>query len=242
MTPQILLAAGLLLMAAAAGILRSYGPRYRVARLLATLQPTPLAEVLEAAGAGPPRYLRVDGRLDSEEAFEDAARRPLVFRRTRVQVRSRGGWATVEDGREQVPFEVGDGLQAISIDAASLGDGLVVIPRESTGTVADLADRAPEGLTPGAPARALIEHVSAVDQAIVLGVPGRGPDGTLRMSAGLGRPLVLTVLEVPEALRIIGGETRLRPVLVAALGGTGLALVVLAAMWAAAGAVVGAAG
>ena len=229
-------------MAAAAGILRSYGPRYRVARLLATLQPTPLAEVLEAAGAGPPRYLRVDGRIDSEEAFEDAARRPLVFRRTRVQVRSRGGWATVEDGREQVPFEVGDGLQAISIDAATLGDGLVVIPRESTGTVADLADRAPEGLTPGAPARALIEHVSAVDQAIVLGVPGRGPDGTLRMSAGLGRPLVLTVLEVPEALRIIGGETRLRLVLVAALGGTGLALVVLAAMWAAAGAVVGAAG
>ena len=242
MTPQILLAAGLLLIAAAVATLRSYGPRYRVARLLATLQPTPLAEVLEAAAAGVPRYLRVDGRIDSESAFEDAARRPLVFRRTRVQVRSRGGWTTVEDGREEVPFEVGDGLQAIAIDATALGDGLVVIPRESTGTVADLADRAPDGLAPGAAARVLVEQVSAVEQAIVLGVPRRGPDGTPRLSAGLGRPLVLTVLEVPEAMRIIGGESRLRPVLVAVFGGTGVALVVLAGMWAAAGAVVGAAG
>jgi hypothetical protein len=240
-TPQILVAAGLLLIAAAIAVLRSYGPRYRVARLLATSRPTPLAEVLEAA-SGAPRYVRVDGRIDSEEAFEDAARRPLVFRRTRVQVRSRRGWTTVEDGREEVAFEVGDGLRAIAIDTAALGDGLVVIPRESTGTVADLADRAPRGLAPGAPARAIVEQVSAVEQATVLGVPGRGPDGALRLSAGLGRPLVLTVLEVPEAMRIIGGETRLRPALVAAFAGTGLALVVLAAMWAAAGAVIRAAG
>lgn len=240
MTPQLLLAVGLVLIAAAIAVLRSYGPRFRVARLLATIRPSSLEDVIAAADAGHPRYLRAEGRIDSETAFEDNARRPLVFRRTRLQARRMGRWATFEDGREQVPFEIGDGLRAIAIDGAALAEGLVVIPRESTGTVGDLADRAPQGLAASLPARAVVEQVSAVEQAIVLGVPQRTPDGTVRMTAGLGRPLVLTVLEVPEAMRVIGGGARLRPLLVAGLAGTGLVLVVLAAMWGAAGAIAGA--
>jgi len=232
-TPLLPLAAGLLLLAIAAGILRTFGPRYRVARLLATSPAaTPVAEVIELA-AGPARYVRVDGRIDSEEAFEDAARRPLVFRRTRLQARGLAGWRTFEDGREEVPFEVGDGLQAIAIDTDALGDGLVVIPRESAGTVADLADRAPAGLDPGAPARAVVEQLSAIEHAVVLGVPVRGPDGGTRLTAGLGRPLVLTTLEIPEAMRVIAGGDRVRPALVAACAALGSGLVVLAAAWAA---------
>lgn len=239
MTPQLLLALGLALIAAAIATLRSYGSRFRVARLLATLQPASLEEAIAAAESGSPRYLRVDGRIDSETAFEDSARRPLVYRRTRLQARRRGRWVTFEDGREQVPFEIGDGLRAVAIDGEALADGLVVIPRESTGTVGDLADRAPAGMPPSLPARAIVEQVSAVEQAIVLGVPMKAPDGTVRMSAGQGRPLVLTVLEVPEAMRVIGGGARLRPMLVAGLAGTGIVLVLLAAMWGAAGAIVG---
>jgi hypothetical protein len=231
-TPLLPLAAGLLLLAAAAGILRTYGPRYRVARLLATSPAaTPVAEAIQLAG-GPARYIRVDGRIDSEEAFEDAARRPLVFRRTRLQARGRGGWRTFEDGREQVLFEVGDGIQAIAVDADALGDGLVVIPRESAGIVADLADRAPAGVDPGTAARALVEQISAIEHAIVLGVPVMGPDGGARLTAGLGRPLVLTTLEVPEAMRLIAGGDRIRPALVAACIALGSGLVVLAAAWA----------
>lgn len=230
-TPLLPLAAGLLLLAAAAGILRSYGPRYRVARLLAASPPaTPVAEAIQLA-AGPPRYVRVEGRIDSEVAFEDAARRPLVFRRTRIQVRGRTGWRTFEDGREQVPFEVGDGIQAIAIDGEALGDGLVVIPRESAGRVADLADRAPAGVDPAAEARAVVEQISAIEHAVLLGVPVTGPDGGPRLTGGLGRPLVLTTLEVPEAMRVIGGGDRLRPALVATCTALGAGLVILAAAW-----------
>lgn len=242
MTPLLPLAAGLVLLGAAVAILRSYGPRYRVARLLATSgPPVPLAEAIEAAG-GALRYVRVDARLDSEEAFEDAARRPLVFRRTRLQARTRTGWRTFEEGRELVPFEVGDGLQAIAIDTDALGDGLVVIPRESSGTVADLADRAPAGLDPATPARAIVEQLSAVEQAVVLGVPVRTPDGTVRLTAGLGRPLILTTLEVPEAMRVIAGDDRTRPVLVAACTVLGGGLILVAGAWVLVAALAGAAG
>ena len=190
---------------------------------------TPLLPL--AGGAdGQPQYVRVEGRIDSEDAFEDAARRPLVFRRTRLQVRERTGWRTFEDGREQVPFEVGDGLRAIRVDSDALEEGLVVIPRESTGQVADVADRAPAGLQPTARARAIVEQISAVEQAVVLGVPVAASDGTVRLTAGLGRPLILTTLEPAEAMRVLGEGRRFRAraVAIAAIVGAGLIVVGLA--------------
>lgn len=232
-TPLFPLAAGFVLLGAAGLLLRSYGPRYRVARLLASVRPTPLAEAIEiAATARMRRYLRVDGRIDSEDAFEDAARRPLVFRRTRLQARSGGRWLTLEDGREQVAFEIGDGLRSIDIDASALDDGLVVILRESSGTVADLADRGPADLDPATPARAIVEQISAVEHAIVLGVAELAPSGRPRLTRGAGRPLILTTLEIPEAMRLLAGGDRLRLSLVAACLLGGALMVLAAAAWA----------
>jgi hypothetical protein len=198
-----------------------------------------LADALAAAKAGERRYVRIEGRVDSEESFEDAARRPLVFRRTRLQARSGGRWRTFEDGREQVPFEVGDGLRAVAIDGDALGDGLVVIPRESTGTAADLPDRAPAGVQPRAPVRAIVEQVSAVEHAVVLGVPVAGPDGGVRMTSGLDRPLILTTLEPPEAMRILGEGRRLRAQVVAVSAVLGVVLLVIGLGWLAIAAVTG---
>jgi len=51
---------------------------------------TPRVSVDEAralAVAGRRRYVRVEGRIDSEQDFEDADHRPLVFRRTRLEAR-----------------------------------------------------------------------------------------------------------------------------------------------------------
>jgi hypothetical protein len=239
-TPLLLLGLGLLALGLAALVLRSYGPRYRVARLLATVPAVPLAEALEAAKAGESRYLRVDGRLDSEEAFEDADRRPLVFRRTRLQVRNRTGWQTFEDGREQVAFEVGDGLRAIAIDGDQLDEGLVVIPRESTGTAADVPDRAPADVDPTAPVRAVVEQISAVEHAVVLGVPVTVDDGGVRLTAGQGRPLILTTLELPEAMRVLGEGRRHRARLVAGAAITGVGLVVVGVTWIVVAAITGA--
>ena len=42
--------------------------------------------------------------------------------------------------------------------------------------------------------RVIVEQVSAIDHALVLGVPVVAGAGTLALTAGLGRPLVLTTL------------------------------------------------
>ena len=229
-TPLILLLGGLVALGAGAAVLRSYGPRYRVGRLLSA---TPLVSVAEAVGAagGPPRYVRIAGRLDAEEPFEDDAHRPLVLRRTRLEVRDGRGWRAIEDGREAVPFEVREGLDGIAIDSDALDDGLVVIPRESVGTAADAPDRVPADIAPTTPVRLRVDQISAVEHAIVLGVPTPGPDGAARMTAGLGRPLILTTLEPDEAMRIIAGSGSRRPLVAALCLGGGLVLLTAGLVW-----------
>src|SRR5206468_3701287 len=145
--------------------------------------------------------------------------RPLVFRRTRLESRVGRGWRQFEDHRQAVEFEIREGLDAIAIDHRSLDTGLVVVPRESMGTAGDLPDHVPPDLAADTPVRATIHQLSSVEHAIVLGVP-RPADPTPRapalrapaagasapddpratMTAGLGRPLVLTVLEPGEAM------------------------------------------
>jgi hypothetical protein len=234
-TPLVLVAASLVALAAGVITLRSFGPRYRVARLLATTPRVSVAEAVAIARDGPARYVRVDGRLDAEEEFEDADHRPLVFRRTRFEARSGlpARWSAFEDSREAVEFEIREGLDGIRVDAANLDVGLVVVPRHSVGVAADIADRAPSAFDPATPIRAIIEQISSVEHAIVLGVPVRdaAETGAAQLTAGLGKPLVLSTLEPDEAMRILaGGSTR--PRLAAALFLAGTALLVIGLAWA----------
>jgi hypothetical protein len=217
-------------------VLRTYGSNYRVGRLLASTLEVTVAEARDLA-AGPARYVRVSGRIDAEDEFEDDAHRPLVFRRTRLQVRRDAGWETFEDRREQVRFEVRDGLEGIAVDDAALDSGLVVVPRESVGTAADVADRVPAGTPVETPVRLRVEQVSSVEHAIVLGVPSLGDDGEPRISAGLGRPLVLTTLEPDEAMRLLTDGGARRPMVAAACLAGGIGLLVVGGLLAIIGAV-----
>ena len=142
--------AGFVALVAGVLVLRTYGPNYRVGRLLAS---TPEVSVAEARGlaGGPPRYVRVSGRIDAEDEFEDDAHRPLVFRRTRLQLRRDGAGSPSRTAASASAFEVRDGLEGIVVDDATLDDGLVVVPRESVGTAADVADRVPAGTPPDDP-------------------------------------------------------------------------------------------
>ncbi len=191
-------------------ILRTYGPRYRVGRLLGATPTVTIAEARELA-SGPPRYVKVSGRIDAEAEFEDDAHRPLVFRRTRLQARQGGDWVSFEDSRERVPFEVRDGLESIAVNDDDLDEGLIVVPRESIGTAAEVPDRTPPGTSPETRIRLRIEQVSSVEHAIVVGVPALDPTGAPWLAAGLGRPLVLTTLEPSEAMRILTEGDRRRP-------------------------------
>ena len=226
--PLIPFVAGLAALIAGGLVLRTFGPSYRVGRLLASTPEVTLAEA-RAMADGRPRYVRVHGRIDAEDEFEDDAHRPLVFRRTRLQLRKDRGWVSFEDRRERVRFEVRDGLDAIVVDDAELDTGLVVIPRESVGTAADVSDRVPPGTAAATPVRLRVDQVSSVEHAIVLGVPRLDADGEPRLTAGLGRPLVLSTLETDEAMRVLseGRSGRIKVALVCLAGGIGLLIVAL---------------
>lgn len=237
MTPPILVGAGLGALALGLLVLRSFGPGYRIGRLLSATPTVGIGEALRIASAGEARYVAVTGRIDSETDFEDENHRPLVFRRVRLEARRDGRWAPIDDRREAVDFEVGDALGAIGVDHGALDEGLVVIPRESIGLAGDAPDLLPVPLAPETPVRMRVEQVSSVEHAIVVGVPSLGADGTARMAAGRGRPLLLTTLERDEAMRVLAGGSRIRAGAAAvALGGgvvllaAGLALGVLGAL------------
>ncbi len=223
MSPTILILAGLVALAVGVLILRTYGSSYRVGRMLAAARTVSVSEA-RALATGPARFVRVDGRIDAEDEFEDDAHRPLVFRRTRLQLRAGTAWESFEDTRERVRFEIRDGLDAIVVDDAALDEGLVVIPRESVGTAADVPDRVPPGTAPETPVRLRVDQISSVEHVIAVGVPGLDGSGEPRLSAGLGRPLILTTLDRDEAMRILVGGDRRRPVVAAAclLGGAAL--------------------
>ena len=233
--PLLLALGGLITLAGALAVLRSFGSRYRVGRLLAATPRVSVGEALALAQAGKARYVRIRGRIDGDETFEDADHRPLVVRRTTLAARppasERGGWVPFETALEIVPFVVRDGLDEVVIDGHELAEGLVVVPRESVGQVSDLGDRAPAELPGDAPARLLVEHVSSVEHATVAGVPVRDETGAVRMAPGLGRPLILTTLEDAEAMRILAAGETVRPRLAALLIAAAAVLLALAAAW-----------
>ncbi len=232
MGPLLLLVLGAVALGAGWLAMRSLGPRVRVGRILASTPVVTVAEARAAASAGQHRYLGVKGRIDSEQEFEDAAHRPLVLRRTRFEARQGRGWRSFEDQKEVVPFEVREGLDAIAVDGDALANGLVVVPRESVGVAGDLGDRAPAGMPAGTPVRVIVEQLSAIDHALVLGVPVAAAAGTLHLTAGLGRPLVLTNLDQPEALRLLGGGRRALGIAAGVLLAAGAIAVIAGAIWA----------
>jgi hypothetical protein len=240
-TPLVLILIGLLALAAGAILLRSFGPRYRVGRLLAATPTVAIGDAVSLATAGGAgRYVKVSGRIDAEADFEDDAHRPLVFRRSRLEIRNRSrleirnrsSWRSVDDRREAVPFQVREGLDGIAVRHADLDVGLVVLPRESVGTAADVPERVPAETDPATSVRLVVQQISSVEHAIVLGVPTLDAHGSPQLSAGLGRPLILTTLESDEAMRVLASDHARRPLAVAIALATGLASVTIGLAWA----------
>lgn len=244
MTPLLIGGVGLAALVAGALVLRSFGAAYRIGRLLATTPTVTIAEANAIAAEGRTAYVRVAGRIDADDEFEDTEHRPLVFRRVRLEVRTGRSWRPFEDHRRAVPFVVNEGLDSIGVDIDALDTGLIVVPRESVGRAADMPDRVPDNVAADTPVRARVDQVSSIEHAIVVGYPvavapadgppADGPAGmNAQLTAGRGRPLILTVLEPPEAMRILAGGDARRTRLAAGLLGAGAILILGAVVWAA---------
>lgn len=229
--PFALAVVGLLALVIALQLLRTLGGRFRLGRTLAAASEVTLEECRELA-AGPPVYVRVSGRVSSDEEFPDDNDRPLVFRRTRLEVAVAGGkWRTVLDQREAVAFGVESRSEFVAIDQDALGGGLVAIPRVANGLVAELHGdmaTAAAGAAPDAAVRLTYEQLSAVEHVTVCGTPVLR-DGKPTLTAGLGRPLIVTVLDRPAAMRLLASGARARVAAATLLIAAGLALLVLAA-------------
>ena len=238
-TPLLLAAVGVVALSVAGGLLRTFGGRYRVGRLIASTPKVTVAEANELARAGRHAYVRVDGRIDALDEFEGPEHQPLVYRRVRLEQRIGRRWEPFEDQRNVVPFTINEGLDAIAVDIDRLDPGLVVVPRYSEGRAADLADRVPPGTPADRPVRAHIDQVSSVEHAIVLGYPvavQERPDGaTVELTSGDSRPLILSILEPAEAMRVIAADGRSRTRVAAALIAVAVASLFGAALWAAVG-------
>ncbi len=236
MTPSLLLAAGLVALVAGWLLVQRLGPRARVGRILAATRVVPVDEAVRLAG-GSPHYVGVGGRLDSDQEFLDEHDRPLVLRRSRLELHRGSRWRTVSDHREVVPFGLAGGLASIAVDGEALDEGLIVVLRQSEGTAGEIPDHLPEGTPPNTPARLRVELVSTVDHALALGVPTLGPDGQPILRAGLGRPLILTTLEPGEAMRLLAADHRTSTRAGALMMAGGLVAAAVGLGWAIAGAV-----
>jgi hypothetical protein len=232
--PLVLAVAGALAFGIAGALLRGFGPPYRVGRLLAVAPRVSVAEAVRIAAAGETAYVRVDGRIDSDDEFEDADHRPLVFRRTTLRWRrtdARGSWVTLDEATERVNFVVREGLDEIGVATSELADGLVVVPRVRRGQAGDLGEGAPAGIPADADVTHTVEQVSSVEHATVAGVPRRGTDGKPVIGAGMGRPLLLTTLEQDEAMRLLAGGATGRARLAIACLVVGAVLLAAATIW-----------
>ena len=232
MLPLWLVGLGVVVCLIAGLVLRRVGPGFRIARLLAGAPEVAVHEVA-AAAAGGQAYVRVHGRIASDEEFPDEMDRPLVYRRRRLELASDPGarrWRTLEDEVMAVPFGLEERTAFVAVDAARLDEGLTVIVRESVGTAADAPDRVPPGTPPVTPLRHRVHQVSAVEHAHVAGAPRIGDDGKPLITAGNGRPLILTTLELPEAMRLLAAGRRRAVVAATVLLAIGLGLVALGAV------------
>lgn len=208
-----LLVASLTCLAGGVAALRRTGPGWRVGRLLHVAPHRSLTEAAGIARAGAARYIRVHGRVDSEEEFPGDDDKPIVFRRHRLQRRGpRGRWQTFGETRQAVPFRLAERGEGIAIDVDALGDGLVVVPRYSEGVAADVPADLVTGplpeMAPETPVRLRIDHLSSVEHATAAGVPIVSEEGEVTLTAGLGRPLIVTPLELDEAMRVLGADGR----------------------------------
>jgi hypothetical protein len=229
-TSLLLLAAGIIVFAVGWTLVRRLGARARMGRILASTPVVPVDEAV-ALASGAPRYVGVGGRLDSDHEFLDEHERPLIFRRSRLELREGSEWRAVTDNRDVVPFALAGGLATIAIDGDALDEGLIVVIRESEGTAGEIPDLVPEGTPAATPARLQVALLSTVDHALALGVPTIGPDGSPMLRPGLGRPLILTTLEPAEAMRVLAAGHRTSTRAGALLMGGGLAAAAIGAVW-----------
>lgn len=209
----------LLLAAALVGggllLVRASGSQVSLGRRLAGATEVRVGD-LEDMEPLPARPVRVTGRIRCPDPIVSADAERLVALHRDIEVRvADGRWRTIEQLRETRGFELYDHDGSLPLDASLAAEPLVAIPRVWRGSVDELTDDAhraaverleQEGKRPVA-ARSVTRTISVVDRLLVLARPQRSATGTLTLAPPDGG-FVISALDLPAAMRLLGGTRR----------------------------------
>lgn len=239
--PPLLFALAAALLASGLLLGRASGSRLGIGRRLAGAAGVRVGDLLDRDPL-PDRPVRVAGRVRCPDPIisGDDERLVAVHRDVEVQLDD-GRWRTIERVRETRGMELWDHDGSLPLDLARAAEPLVTIPHVWRGAVDELRDEAHlaairrlerEGRRPVA-ARSVTRTLSVVDRLLVLARATRAPDGGVVLEPPDGGYLV-SALELPDAMRLLGGRRRRWLLAGAALVGigivTGLAGLLLAAL------------
>lgn len=235
--------AALALFVAAASIViglalaRTSGARLSLGRRLAGAREHRVGDLADVRPV-PLRPVRVVGRIRCADPILTAADDRLVALHRDVEVQhSDGSWRSIERIRESRGFELWDHDGSLAIDPDKAAEPLVSIPHVWRGRPDELEDprhrsaieRLEREGRPPVAARSVTRMISVVERLLVLGVVEATDDG-LRLVPPPGG-YVISDLELPDAMRLLGGAGRWRLITGVALmaGGSILAVAGVAA-------------
>lgn len=223
----ILLAFAALLALGGGLLVRTSGSQLALGRRLAGATGLRLGDLLDRDPL-PPRAVRIAGRIRCPDPIVTDDDERLVALHRDVEVRlADGRWRTIERLRETRGMELWDHDGSLPLDLSQAAEPLVTIPYVWRGQVAELEQEAhraavqrleQEGLQPR-DARAVTRTISTVDRLLVLARPARASDGGITLEPPPGG-FVISALELPDAMRLLGGRGRAR--LLAGFGLIGL--------------------
>jgi hypothetical protein len=210
---------------------RSSGAAVGAGRRLAGAREYRVGEVVDL-DPPPGRPLRVAGRIRCGDPIVTARDDRLVALHRDVDVQlADGGWRTIERLRSSRRFELWDHDGSLSLDAAEAAEPLITLPHVWRGGVEELTDEAhraavarltAEGLAPIG-ARSVTRMVSVVERLLVLARVERSVEGQAALAPPAGGYLVST-LDLPDAMRVLGGPRRGRLLVGASLMAAGSVL------------------
>jgi hypothetical protein len=226
--------AGLLVLVGAL-LARASGSHLSVGRRLAGAAQVRVGDLLDM-GPLPERPVRVAGRIRCPDPMVTDRDERLVALHRDVEVRLPDGrWRAIERLRETRGFELWDHDGSLPLDASRAAEPLVTIPHVWRGDAAELEDEGHraavtrlerEGQRPVA-ARSVTRAISVVDRLLVLARPVRAEDGRVVLEPPPGG-FVISSLDLPDAMRLLGGPRRTWLLGGAGLVGLGVVLTALA--------------
>lgn len=219
-----LLALGLLLVAAGAVLVRLGGAQAALARRLAGPAEVKVGRLLDATEL-PERPVRVVGRIRCRDPLDAGEGERLVAYHRDVEVRIGGRWRSVERMRETRSFDLWDHDGSAPVDPARAADPLITIPKVWRGDPGELEEphasavaRLVERHGPATEARAITRTINVTDRLLVVARPLRDDAGRLTLEPPDGGYLIST-LDLPDAMRLLGGRHgRLSALAVAGMG------------------------